>query len=127
MPSRSSAKPSRKRRLDGRTRSVRRTRELERAFAAELGGADKLTGAQRDAIGNAARLAAIAEELQARALAGEAVDLASLARLVNASRRARLDLGIKPSKPADDGGDDLERHLRQRAAERAGASSGDPA
>ena len=77
--------------LDGRTLAARRANELAAAFEAELGA---VSGTQRLAIRRAAMLTAIAEDVAARQLAGEAPDLDQVIRASNAARRAVHDLGI---------------------------------
>ncbi len=101
--------------LDGRTLAARRANELAEAFEAELG---VVSGTQRLAVRRAAMLTAIAEDLAARQLAGEAIDLDQLIRASNAARRAVLDLGIKPGKRERKPGAALAAHLaRNHAAE----------
>ena len=77
--------------LDGRTRAAQRARALIQSFEADLGrhpsSADLL------AVRQAAMLTAIAEDAAARQLAGDAEDPSTLIPLVNAARRAVLDLG----------------------------------
>jgi hypothetical protein len=109
--------------LDGRTVGARRARELARGFQAELGGTVSAT--QRFAIERAAALVALAEDARARRLAGDlGVSLEDVVRTDNAAARAVKALGIKP---ADLKVPTLQEHLARRAAERANASSGDPA
>jgi hypothetical protein len=78
--------------LDGRTHAARRAAALAEMFSAELG---QLTPAQQIAVQNAAALAAIAEDAQARRLAGDpTISLDDLVRAVSAARRAVRDLGL---------------------------------
>ena len=76
--------------LDGRTRAAQRARALIQSFEADLGrdpsSADLL------AMRQAAMLTAIAEDAAARQLAGDAEDPSTLIPLVNAARRAVMDL-----------------------------------
>jgi hypothetical protein len=76
-----------------------------------LGG--NITGAQRAAIERAATLTALAEDAQARRLAGDSsVSLEDLVRIDNAAMRAVKQLGLKPAaapKPS------LAEHLASRA------------
>jgi hypothetical protein len=89
--------------LDGRTTAARRAGALVATFEAELGG--ELTGAQRLAVHNAAALTAIAEDAQARRLAGDtSITLDDLVRATSAARRAVRDLGLdrkrEPAAPS---------------------------
>jgi len=111
--------------LDGRTVGARRARELALAFDAELGG--NVTGALRAAIERAATLTALAEDAQARRLAGDlSVTLEDLVRIDNAAMRAVKQLGIKPAaapKPPS-----IHEYVRGLAPdEPAGAPSVPPA
>jgi hypothetical protein len=110
--------------LDGRTVGARRARELAQSFEAELGGT--VTSAQRAAIERAATLMALAEDAQARRLAGDpSVSLEDLVRIDNAAMRAVRQLGIKPgAKPAAPSSP--AEYLARRAAERAGKASSAP-
>jgi hypothetical protein len=79
--------------LDGRTTAARRAGALVATFEAALGG--QLTGAQRLAMHNAAALTAIAEDAQAKRLAGDTtITLDDLVRATSAARRAVRDLGL---------------------------------
>ena len=102
--------------LDGRTRAAQRARALIQSFEADLGrdpsSADLL------AVRQAAMLTAIAEDAAARQLAGDAEDPSTLIPLVNAARRAVLDLGrnaqsehsrLRRDKPQDNFEETAER------------------
>jgi hypothetical protein len=89
-------------------------------FEAALGG--PLTEPQRLAVANAAALSAIAEDAQARRLAGDDVSLDDIVRYTSAARRAVRDLGLDNRKREPDPGPTLAEHLARRAAERAGGS-----
>jgi hypothetical protein len=85
--------------LDRRTRASKRAREvaaeLEQGFGAEI------TKTQRQDIGRAAVLCAIAEDLGARRLAGQPVSLDELLRVEGVAKRAiRAVLAECPVKPA---------------------------
>jgi hypothetical protein len=86
--------------LDRRTRAGRRASELVRAFETELGGTERLRPGQYEAVRRAAALSAIADDFQARRLAGQPVDVTELVKVCNLARRAVLDLGIKPTGQA---------------------------
>jgi len=81
--------------LDGRSAEARRYRDLAMSFTDDLGGAGKLTEAQRTLIAQAATLQVQAERVQAAVLKGELVDVEQLTRLANASMRILSRLGIK--------------------------------
>jgi hypothetical protein len=100
-------------RLDGRTLAARRANELADAFEAELG---TVSGTQRLAVRRAAMLVAIAEDVAARQLAGETIDLDQVIRASNAARRAVLDLGLNAGKRSAPHVPRREQLLRGRAA-----------
>ena len=84
--------------LDGRTRAAKRAR----AIAAELeaGFGDEITERQRQDIGRAAVLSAIAEDLVMRRLAGQPISLDELLRVEGVAKRAiRAVLAECPVKP----------------------------
>ena len=56
--------------LDGRSRAARNARDIAAAMAADLGGEQDLTEAQRQLIQRAATLGALIEDFEARFLAG---------------------------------------------------------
>jgi hypothetical protein len=85
--------------LDGRTVAARRAAQLAKGFEAELGGT--LSATQRLAVEQASALAAIAEDAQARRLAGDmTISLEDLVRATNAATRAVRQLGIKAASAA---------------------------
>lgn len=105
--------------LDHRTAAAKRAASLASAFESELG---ELTPAQRIRVETAAMLSAIAEDAQARRLAGDpTVNLDDLVRAVSAARRAVRDLGFRPNKPSVP---TLAEHLAHRAVQRASERSG---
>lgn len=81
--------------LDGRSAEARRYRDLAMSFADDLGGAGKLTEAQRTLIAQAATLQVQSERVQAAVLRGEVIDVEQLTRLANASMRILSRLGLK--------------------------------
>jgi hypothetical protein len=81
--------------LDGRSAEARRYRDLVISYADDLGGADKLTEAQRTLIAQAATLQVQSERVQAAVLRGDLVDVEQLTRLANAAMRILTRLGLK--------------------------------
>jgi glycosyltransferase A (GT-A) superfamily protein (DUF2064 family) len=79
--------------VDARSRVARRQRDLERSFAAEIGG--DLSVVQRIRIAQAAALAVRSEQLQSKIARGEPdVDDHRLAKVATALRRELIDLGL---------------------------------
>jgi hypothetical protein len=90
-------------RLDGRTKLARRTKQLERAFIAELGG--DLSDARLAAVRRAADLLSIAEQVRSRWMAGDlGVSTTDIVRVEGTARRALIDLnlplasGVRPAE-----------------------------
>jgi hypothetical protein len=81
--------------LDGRSAEARRYRDLVISYADDLGGANKLTEAQRTLIAQAATLQVQSERVQAAVLRGDVVDVEQLTRLANAAMRILTRLGLK--------------------------------
>jgi hypothetical protein len=84
--------------MDGRTSAAQRIRKVAQAFAADLGGAEKLSPAVMVKVRRAAELVVAAEELRAKAMRGELttdVGLLALVRLEGLAdrsvRRLRLE------------------------------------
>ena len=70
--------------VDGRSIEARRFRDLMVSLAADLGGLDTLTEAERTLLRHAASLTVRGEQLQASVLRGEPVDPGDLIRLTDA-------------------------------------------
>jgi hypothetical protein len=102
--------------LDGRTRSTRRMRELQRALQRELG--HKPNELERTAIERVCVLAAIAEDARTRLLSGkpDAPSLDAVTRADNCARRALRDLRAmkRTGKPAPTLREYLERVNRAK-------------
>jgi len=104
-------------RLDGRSTTARRVRDLAATYTAAMGGGEGLTAIDRENILKAAQLTVAAEDMRRRSLKGEEIDLASLIKLENLAARAvrALNLGVKRKAPAAS----LQDYLRSKAAENA--------
>ena len=68
------------------------------SLADDLGGADRLTEAQRALVRQAAAMIVQSERLQASILRGEIVDSEQLTRLANVVSRILSRLGVKRSR-----------------------------
>lgn len=105
MPTARSAKTNGSQRflekVDGRSASARRQRDLEHAYTADIGG--ELTTWQRVKIGQAAALTVRAEQLQSAISRGDPdISDDALVRVANALRRELMDLGLGDAPaPAD--------------------------
>jgi hypothetical protein len=86
--------------VDGRSRPARRFRRLCQEFEAEAGG--QLSAIDRALIGQAAGLVERSEAIQARIVAGEAVDVDEAVRLASEARRILSSLKGKATKNAPD-------------------------
>jgi hypothetical protein len=81
--------------LDGRSTAYRRTCELIAAVEADLGGADRLSTGERQIVQRAALTGALAEDLEARWLAGEDIDPGAYSALANSKRRLFEAIGLQ--------------------------------
>ena len=81
--------------IDRRTAAYRKTCELISSIEADAGGHERLTTAERQIIQRAAMTGAMIEDLEARWLAGEAIDPALYATLGNAQRRLFETVGLR--------------------------------
>jgi len=80
--------------LDGRTQAARRAKALVETIETDLGGADRLTGAQRELVTRAAVLGALIQHSEVRMLAGKKVDFSDYLAAVNVQRRVLATLGL---------------------------------
>jgi hypothetical protein len=114
--------------VDGRSPTAKRRKDMIADLVAALGGQERVTAVQMNAIVRAAELAVLASATRARALSGDAtVDMQALVRLEGASARAILALklpaqGEGPKTPT------IAEYAARRAAEKAASKpAGDPA
>jgi len=103
-------------RLDGRTVSARRYRDLVIAFEAEVGG--PLSESERAMIKQAAAMTLQAEQLQTDLILGNPIDNDLLVRLSGTAKRILSSISGKAGerRPA---GPDLQSYLASRAAQPA--------
>jgi hypothetical protein len=73
--------------LDGRTAAARQVRDTISGIEADLGGTDAISTARRQIIENAAVLGAVVQDMGAKWMSGEQVDLNLYSTLSNTRRR----------------------------------------
>ena len=99
----SSNNPLRLRGVDGRSADNRRFRDLAIGFIADLGGPDVASEADKALARQAAGAVVASEQMQARLIRGETVNLEQTTRLANAANRflqtLRTLTKAKPTKP----------------------------
>lgn len=105
--------PLRIRGVDGRSEVARRFRDIVLSLADGLGGLDALSEPQRIVIRQAGMLSVQIEQLQAKVVAGDAVDMEQSIRLSNVLTRVLATLGLK--KPEPPRGPSLADYLASRA------------
>jgi hypothetical protein len=104
--------------LDRRTRAAKRACAI--ATELELGFRGEITAVQRQSIGRAAVLCALAEDLGARRLAGQPIPFDDLLRVEGCAKRAiRSVLAECPVKPAVSRGLEIARQRWAEEAEKA--------
>jgi hypothetical protein len=80
--------------LDGRTLAARNVREVISSIEADLGGPDNISTARRAIIENAAVLGAVVQDMGAKWISGEQVDLNLYSTLSNTRRRLLESVGL---------------------------------
>jgi hypothetical protein len=86
--------------LDARSRAAGYAKQLAGALESDLGGADRLSAAQRQLVQRAAVLSSQCEDFETRYLLGEPVELPDYLAATNCLRRVLLALGLD-RKPRD--------------------------
>lgn len=79
--------------IDGRTRAAQHVKNTRQDVIADLGGEEQLSTLERAAVDHVALLDAMAKDVGARWLQGEAVDPSAVPTLVNAFNRSAAILG----------------------------------
>jgi hypothetical protein len=98
--------------VDGRSIEARRYRDLVISFADDLGGVERLTGADKALCRQAAASVVAAEQVQERLIAGDtSIDLGEATRLSNIAARHLRSLRTrhKPAKRASPLADHFSR------------------
>jgi hypothetical protein len=80
--------------LDGRTTAARSARDTIISIESDLGGADNISTARRAIIENAAVLGAVIEDMGAKWISGEQIDLSLYSTLSNTRRRMLESVGL---------------------------------
>ena len=106
--------------IDGRSIEARRYRDLVLAFVDDLGGTDCASEADKALARQAAGAVVASEAMQARIIAGEAVDLEQATRLQNAANRflQAIRSQTRASKSKAGGGQTLAAILAEKKAAR---------
>jgi hypothetical protein len=97
--------------VDGRSMAARRYRDVAIAIADDLGGQDLLSEPSKILVRQAAGMTVAVEDLSAKVVAGEDVDLEQLTRLSNVLGRTLQRRGLK--KPAAPRGPTLGELMAQ--------------
>jgi hypothetical protein len=110
--------------LDGRSRAAMRTRELVSAFEADMGGADRLSTAQRQLVQRAAILAVQCEDFEVRYSIGQPIELDMYLAAINCQRRVLTELGLE--RRARDVTPSLQQYINGAGEGANGQSAKDP-
>jgi hypothetical protein len=81
--------------VDGRSTHARRFRDLVNAYVADMGGLDRCSEIKIGLLRRLAATTVAAEQLEARMVAGEAVDVGQLCQLASTSVRISARLGLE--------------------------------
>jgi hypothetical protein len=98
--------------IDGRTRGAKRARQIAAELIASFG--PQITKTQKQATMRAAMFCALAEDLAARRLAGQAVSLDELIRMEGVARRAVARLNLPKAGESAQGRGPLTLDALQR-------------
>lgn len=99
--------------LDGRTVAAKNVRSLIDAIEDDLGGADRLTAAERQVVKRAAVAGAMIEHIEAVWLTSNELDVAAYTALVNVQRRLLTTVGLQ--RRAKDVTPDLAKYIAAQA------------
>jgi hypothetical protein len=80
--------------LDGRTIAAKQARDTISAIESDLGGAESISTARRAIIENAAVLGAVVQDMGAKWMQGEQIDLQLYSALSNTRRRLLESIGL---------------------------------
>ena len=86
---------------DGRSSWAKRMRDIVQSHVSDLGGADRLTMAQKELVRRTATLGCQLEQMEGRLADGLEVDLDLYGRLAGHQRRILESLGIERRVPKD--------------------------
>jgi hypothetical protein len=100
--------------LDGRTAAAKAARATVRALEADLGGADRLSVAERELIQRAALASAMLQDMETAWLSGRGLDVAAYTTLSNTQSRILKMLGLE--RRSRDVTLDLKTYMEARAA-----------
>ena len=99
--------------LDKRSRAHRNVRKVIARMEADLGGAENITGAQRELIVRAAMLSALASDIESRYLrSAKKIDIHEYTKIVNTQNRVLGSIGLK--RVAKDVTPSLDEYARRR-------------
>jgi hypothetical protein len=101
--------------LDGRTMAAKNARALIDNIESDLGGADRLTAAEREIVQRAALASALCQHMETLWLMGKGIDVASYATLVNTQRRLLATMGL--ARRPRDVTPELSAYIAQRAGQ----------
>ena len=100
--------------LDRRTKAAQQALTLRDPLAADLGGWDRISIAERQLVENVALLGAMIRDAGASYLSGDPINASEFMALTNAQRRLLADLGLE--RRARDVTPDLHAYVRDRGA-----------
>lgn len=101
--------------LDGRTLAAKAIKSLVGALEEDLGGADRLSAAEREIVQRVALASAMLQHMEATWLAGSGIDTGAYTTLANTQSRLLKLIGLE-RRPRDVT-PDLARYIAARATE----------
>ena len=100
--------------LDGRTKARKAADAMFQDLISDMGGEQHVSAGKRALAESAAVLKAAADDMGARYLLGEGVDIAAYATITNALRRLLADIGLE--RRSRDITPDLSRYIEGKAS-----------
>jgi hypothetical protein len=87
--------------IDQRSEAWRRAHQLIETLEFERGGPDRISESMRQLVQRAAVLSAVIEDMEAKWVAGEVIDMASYLSAIGVQRRVLISLGLERQAPRD--------------------------
>jgi hypothetical protein len=110
--------------LDGRSLAAKAAKSLIMAMQEDLGGADRLSAAERAIVHRSAVITAMVEDMETRWLAGGDLDVGAYSSLTNVLRRLLATIGLQ--RRQRDVTPELHDYIAERTATVSAAEPVDP-
>src|SRR5262245_42592385 len=99
--------------MDGRTLAAKNAKALIASLEDDLGGADRLSAAERELVQRAALASAVLQDMEANWLSGRGLDVTAYTTLANTQSRLLKLLGLQ--RRPKDVTPDLSKYIAERS------------